>query len=49
MFNNFGITEILIIAAIIIVLFGTKKVPEFLKGIGLAIKEFKKALKDEKD
>jgi TatA/E family protein of Tat protein translocase len=29
------------------VLFGTKKVPEFINGIGLAIKEFKKALKSE--
>lgn len=47
MFNNFGMNEILIIALIVILLFGTRKVPEFLKGIGLTIKEFKKALKNE--
>ncbi len=45
--SNFGVTEILIIALILIVLFGTRKVPEFIKGIGTAIKEFKKAVKDE--
>lgn len=44
--KNFGLTEILIIAAVVIVLFGAKKIPEFLKGIGLAIKEFKKAQKE---
>ena len=45
--TNFGIPEILIIAFVLILLFGTKKVPEFLKGIGSTIKEFKKAAKDD--
>ena len=45
--SSIGVTEILIVALILIVLFGTKRVPEFIKGIGLAIKEFKKAVKDE--
>ena len=45
--KNFGLTEILIIAGIIILLFGTKKVPELFKGIGQTIKEFKKALNDK--
>ena len=47
MLGSFTITDILIIAFILIVLFGTRKVPEFIKGIGLAVKEFKKALKNE--
>lgn len=42
---NVGLTEILIIALIIILLFGGKKIPEFFKGVGEAINEFKKATK----
>lgn len=41
-----GTTEWLIIALIIILLFGGKKIPEFFKGLGESIKEFKKASKD---
>jgi sec-independent protein translocase protein TatA len=44
---NFGMTEILIIAFIIILLFGAKKLPELAKGIGSSIKQFKKGLDDE--
>lgn len=41
-----GSTEWLIIALIIILLFGGKKIPEFFKGLGESIKEFRKASKD---
>jgi sec-independent protein translocase protein TatA len=44
---NIGLTEILVIALIIILLFGGKKIPEFFKGLGESIKEFKKASKDK--
>ena len=44
-----GFKEILIIALIIIVLFGAKKIPELMKGLGSGIKEFKDASKDETD
>lgn len=44
---NFGATELIIIAFILILLFGSKKLPEFIKGIGLAIKEFKNAVKEK--
>ena len=44
MFRNIGTTEIIIIAVILLVLFGGKKLPELGRGIGDAIKEFKKAL-----
>lgn len=37
----FGLTEILIILAIVLLLFGGRKIPELLKGIGKGIKEFK--------
>lgn len=49
-----GLTEGLLIAAIIILLFGSKKLPELGKGMGEAIKNFKKgmnegAAEDKKD
>lgn len=47
MFNNIGLPEILILSAILLLLFGGKKLPEFAKGITGAITEFKKALKDD--
>lgn len=40
-------TEIIIIAVILLVLFGGKKLPELGKGLGDSIKEFKKSLKDD--
>lgn len=43
MFRSIGTTELIIIAAIIVLLFGGKKIPEFFKGLAEAVKEFKKA------
>ncbi|HAV15339.1 MAG TPA: twin-arginine translocase TatA/TatE family subunit [Candidatus Pacebacteria bacterium] len=45
MFKNIGSTEIVIIAVVLLVLFGGKKIPELVRGIGEAIREFRKALK----
>ncbi len=42
-----GFKEILIIALIIVVLFGARKIPELMKGVGSGIKEFKDAVKDD--
>lgn len=44
-----GTTEILVIAVVVLVLFGAKKVPELMKGVGTGIKEFKKASRDVQD
>ena len=41
-----GIGEILLIFLVIIIFFGAKKIPELARGLGLGLKEFKKA-KDE--
>ncbi|MDO8488153.1 MAG: twin-arginine translocase TatA/TatE family subunit [bacterium] len=48
MFKNIGTPELIIIAAVVVLLFGGKKIPEFMKGIGEAIKEFRHASKDSK-
>ncbi len=40
-----GSTELVIIVLLLLLLFGGKKLPEFVKGLGDAIKEFKKGLK----
>ncbi len=41
-----GPTELIIIAVIILLIFGAKRLPEIGKGIGGAIREFKKVKKD---
>jgi sec-independent protein translocase protein TatA len=49
--GNLGATEILLILVVVVLLFGGKKIPELMKGIGQGMKEFKKAsrLDDETD
>ncbi len=39
--------ELFVIAAVILLLFGGKKIPELAKGLGSGIKNFKKAVKDD--
>jgi len=41
-----GMQEILIIALIILLLFGGKKIPELMKGLGKGVKSFKDGLND---
>jgi len=41
--------ELILIFAVILVLFGAKKIPEFAKGIGQGMKEFKKASREVSD
>ncbi len=44
-----GWTELLIIAGVIVLLFGTNKLPKLGGAIGESIKNFKKSVKDESD
>lgn len=45
--GKLGFTEILVILVIVVLLFGGKKIPELMKGLGTGIKEFKNAAKDD--
>jgi sec-independent protein translocase protein TatA len=47
MFRNIGSTELIVIFVILLVLFGGKKLPELGRGIGDAIREFKKSIKSK--
>lgn len=47
--GKLGLTEILFILAIVLLLFGGKKIPELMKGLGKGIKEFKDASKGEEN
>jgi sec-independent protein translocase protein TatA len=52
--GRIGMTEILLILVVVVLLFGGRKIPELMKGIGQGMKEFKKASKfdpagDDKD
>ena len=44
-----GGMEWLLIAFVVLLLFGGKKIPELAKGLGSGIKNFKKAIKDDED
>ena len=39
--------QIILVLAIILLLFGGKKIPELMKGLGSGVKEFKNAAKDD--
>ena len=43
-----GVQEILLIGVFVLVFFGARKIPEFMKGLGKGVNEFKNAVKDVK-
>ena len=45
--GGLGFPEIVVIALVFVLLFGSKKLPELAKGLGEGIKNFKTALKEE--
>lgn len=48
--GNIGTGEIIIIALVILLIFGGAKIPELMKGLGKGVKSFKDGMKDiEKD
>jgi len=46
---NFGAPEIIVIGLIVVLLFGGKKIPELMKGLGKGVKNFKDGMKDVED
>jgi sec-independent protein translocase protein TatA len=45
--GKLGPTEIILILAVVLLLFGGKKIPELMSGIGKGVKSFKNGMKDE--
>lgn len=46
--SGVGPTEIILIGIFVLVFFGAKRIPEFMKGLGKGVREFKDAVKDVK-
>ena len=44
-----GAPQIILVVVVILLLFGGRKIPELMRGLGSGIKEFKNASKDEDD
>lgn len=42
--GRIGATEIILLVAIFVILFGAKKIPELMRGVGRGVKEFKDAV-----
>lgn len=43
-----GVQEILLIGLFVLIFFGARKIPEFMKGLGRGFREFKDAVRDVK-
>lgn len=48
-FGAIGPQQIILILIIVLLLFGGRKIPELMRGLGSGIKEFKKATKEEEE
>ena len=46
LFLNLGPGEIILIALVVLLVFGGKKIPELMKGLGKGVKSFKDGLKE---
>ncbi len=44
--GNIGAGEIIIVALVILLLFGGKKIPELMKGLGKGVRSFKEGIND---
>ena len=44
-----GAPQVVLIVVAVLLLFGGRKIPELMKGLGSGIKEFKKATKEEEE
>jgi sec-independent protein translocase protein TatA len=46
--QGLGMQELLVIGLFVLIFFGAKKIPDFMKGLGKGVREFKDAVKDVK-
>ena len=46
LFGSIGLPEVLLIALVFLLLFGGKKIPELMRGLGKGVKSFKEGMKD---
>lgn len=44
--GNLGMQEILLVGLFVLIFFGAKKIPEFMKGLGKGVREFKDGIKE---
>ena len=49
MFGRLGFGEILLILLIVVLIFGTSRIPELGRGLGEGIRNFKKSIRGEED
>jgi sec-independent protein translocase protein TatA len=49
LFMGLGMQEMLLIGLVILIFFGAKKIPEFMKGLGKGVREFKDGIKEVKE
>lgn len=47
--GKIGMTEIILILLVVVLLFGGRKIPELMKGIGKGAREFKKGMSGDYD
>lgn len=48
LFMGMGMQEMLLIGLVILIFFGARKIPEFMKGLGRGVREFKDGIKEVK-
>lgn len=46
--GGLGMQELLLIGLVILIFFGARKIPEFMKGLGKGVREFKEGIKEVK-
>ena len=49
LFGNLGMGELIIILVIILLLFGAKKIPDLMKGLGRGVRSFKEGMNEVKN
>ena len=47
--GSFGLTEIILLFLIILILFGSKKIPDLFRAVGSSIKNYKSGISDEEN